>query len=533
MPSSSDIQGNISVRIPSLQQCILHNGSIAALFEQSIRRGEAQVTATGALAAITGAHTGRSAADKFIVRDWETESTVWWDNAKGLTPEQFQLLQHDFFAHAADRGLFVQDLFAGASEAHRICVRVFCEYAWHALFIRHLLIVPPQTALNQFAPELTIIDLPSFKADPDRHGIRSETVIACDFTRGLVLIGGTSYAGEIKKSVFSYLNYTLPAKGVLPMHCSVNAGADGRSAVFFGLSGTGKTTLSTDPSRTLVGDDEHGWSREGLYNFEGGCYAKVIKLSQEHEPGIFRAVNTWGTVLENVALDEERAPLYASDALTENTRGAYPLSYIPDASATGLASHPSNVIMLTADAFGVLPPIVRLTPDQAMYHFLSGYTAKVAGTEKGVQEPTATFSTCFGAPFMSRHPVVYGNMLRDLIEQHNATCWLVNTGWTGGRYGVGQRMALPVTRTLVNLALAGHLDHVPMEQDPIFGFFRPTEAPGVNAALLRPRDTWSDKAAYDIQAHKLVALFADNFRKFVAHVDSNVRLAAPALRAAE
>jgi phosphoenolpyruvate carboxykinase (ATP) len=512
----------------------LHNGSLAALYEQSIRRGEGQVTSTGGLAVVTGTHTGRSAADKFIVRDGETEGSVWWDNAKALSPAQFELLHGDFLAHAANRNLFVQDLFAGAADAHRISVRVFCEYAWHALFIRHLLLVPDSATLNRFAPQHTIIDLPSFRADPERHGVRSETVIACDFTRGLVLIGGTSYAGEIKKSVFSYLNYTLPAKGVLPMHCSVNAGKAGDSAVFFGLSGTGKTTLSTDPNRVLIGDDEHGWSSDGLYNFEGGCYAKVIKLSEETEPDIFRAVTTWGAVLENVVLDKEnQAANYASDALTENTRGAYPLSYIPGASLDGIAAHPKNIVMLTADAFGVLPPIARLAPSQAMYHFLSGYTAKVAGTEKGVKEPTATFSTCFGAPFMSRHPAVYGNMLRDLIAKHNVKCWLVNTGWTGGKYGVGQRMSLPATRALVNLALSGKLDSAPMEQDPIFGFLVPTQAEGVDPAILRPRDTWADKAAYDAMAHRLVAMFSENFQKFLPHVDPDVRLAAPVLRAAE
>ena len=340
--------------------------------------------------------------------------------------------------------------------------------------------------------------------------------------------------GEIKKSVFSYLNYTLPAKGVLPMHCSVSLGKANDSAVFFGLSGTGKTTLSTDPLRVLIGDDEHGWSKEGLYNFEGGCYAKVIKLSAENEPGITKAVSSWAAVLENVVLDKgTRAPNYASDALTENTRGAYPLSYIPGASLEGIAPHPKNIVMLTADAFGVLPPISRLTPGQAEYHFLSGYTAKVAGTEKGVVEPSATFSTCFGAPFMSRHPTVYGKMLRELMATHNVNCWLVNTGWTGGKYGVGRRMSLPDTRALVNLALTGKFASVPMEKDPVFGLFVPTAAEGVDPAILRPRDTWSEKGEYDAQARKLVAMFSDNFKKFEAHVGPDVTLTAPALRAAE
>ncbi len=522
------------MKAPDLRSALLHNAPVAALYEQAIRRGEGQVAATGAFAVVTGAHTGRSASDKFIVRDEETESTVWWDNAKALTPEQFDTLHKDFLAHASHRNLFVQDLFAGASSAHRISVRVFCEYAWHALFIRHLLLAPEREHLNRFAPELTIIDLPSFQADPARHGVRSDTVIACDFVRGVILIGGTSYAGEIKKSVFSYLNYKLPANGILPMHCSVNQGGAGDSAIFFGLSGTGKTTLSTDPRRMLIGDDEHGWSMDGLFNFEGGCYAKVIKLSPENEPGITQAVSTWGAVLENVVLDKAtRAPIYASDALTENTRGAYPLSYVQGASLAGLASHPKAIVMLTADAFGVLPPISRLTAGQAEFHFLSGYTAKVAGTEKGVKEPTATFSTCFGAPFMSRHPTVYGAMLREMIDKHNVACWLVNTGWTGGKYGVGQRMSLSNTRALIDLALSGKLDSAPMEQDPVFGLLAPTAAAGVDPGILRPRETWADKGEYDAQARRLAAMFLENFQKFKPHVSSDVALIPPALRAAE
>ena len=532
---SSNLQSEHNgVKTPDLRHALLHNASVAPLFEQAVRRAEGQVTATGAFAVVTGSHTGRSAADKFIVRNAETEDTVWWDNAKALTPHQFDLLHKDFLEHAAQKNLFVQDLFAGAAAADRIGVRVFCEYAWHALFIHHLLLVPKPDQLKGFSPTLTIIDLPSFSADPKRHGVRSDTVIACDFTRGLILIGGTAYAGEIKKSVFSYLNYVLPAKDVLPMHCSVNVGKAGDSAVFFGLSGTCKTTLSADPLRTLIGDDEHGWSNDGLFNFECGCYAKVIKLSAENEPDITKAVSTWAAVLENVVLDKDtRVPNYMSDALTENTRGAYPLSYIPGASLEGIAGHPNHIIMLTADAFGVLPPISRLTPGQAEYHFLSGYTAKVAGTETGITEPTATFSTCFGAPFMSRHPTVYGKMLRERMKKHNATCWLVNTGWTGGKYGVGRRMSLPDTRALVNLALAGKLDNAPMERDPVFGLEVPTAAEGVNTAILRPRDTWSDKNEYDAQARKLVAMFTENFKKFQSHVGSDVTLTAHALKAAE
>ncbi|WP_127079872.1 phosphoenolpyruvate carboxykinase [Rhodomicrobium lacus] len=534
VPSSNSSSPSNQLAAPDLQRAVLHNGSVAALYEQAIRRGEGQVTATGAFATVTGLHTGRSAADKFIVRNAETEGTVWWDNSKAISTEQFDLLHKDFLAHAAEKNLFVQDLFGGASEDHRVSVRVFAEYAWHALFINHLLINPTPDQLRTFTPKLTIIDLPSFKADPARYGVRSETVIACDFTRGLILIGGTSYAGEIKKSVFSYLNYVLPPEGVLPMHCSVSEGKAGDAAVFFGLSGTGKTTLSTDPLRTLIGDDEHGWSKNGLYNFEGGCYAKVIKLSKENEPGIYHAVSQWAAVLENVVLDKDtREPNYASDALTENTRGAYPISYVPGASLEGIAGQPKNILMLTADAFGVLPPISKLTPGQAVYHFLSGYTAKVAGTEKGVTEPTATFSTCFGAPFMSRHPTVYGDQLRKLIAEHKVNCWLVNTGWTGGKYGVGKRMSLPATRALVNLALSGGFDAIEFVQDPVFGLLVPTEAPGVDSRILNPRETWADKAEYDATAKKLVAMFTENFKKFQPLVEADVAMIAPALKAAE
>src|SRR5690606_2838744 len=409
----------------------------------------ARLSAHGALVAETGQHTGRSAKDKFIVRDADTEPHVWWEGNKPMTPAQFDLLLGDFVAHAADKDLYVQDLIGGADPVHALPVRVITELAWHSLFIRNLLIRPDRAALSQFAPKLTIIDLPSFRADPPRHGTRSETVIALDLTRMIVLIGGTAYAGEMKKSVFTVLNYLLPQKGVMPMHCSANEGKAGDTAVFFGLSGTGKTTLSADPARMLIGDDEHGWGPDGVFNFEGGCYAKTIRLSAEHEPEIFATTRRFGTVLENVVLDQDRVPDVDDASLTENTRCAYPLDFIPNASASGRGGHPKNIVMLTADAFGVLPPIARLTPAQAMYHFLSGYTAKVAGTERGVTEPEATFSTCFGAPFMPRHPSEYGNLLRELIAAHNVDCWLVNTGWTGGAYGTGRRMPIRVTRTLL------------------------------------------------------------------------------------
>jgi phosphoenolpyruvate carboxykinase (ATP) len=431
--------------------------------------------------------------------------------------------------HARGKSLYVQDLIGGADADNALPTRVITEFAWHSLFIRNLLIRPDKSALASFAPRLTIIDLPDFKADPERHGCRTETVIACDFTNGLVLIGGTSYAGEMKKSVFTALNYLLPAKGVMPMHCSANVGPDGDAAVFFGLSGTGKTTLSADPKRTLIGDDEHGWGEDGIFNFEGGCYAKTIRLSAEAEPEIYATTRRFGTVLENVILDENRKPDFNDGSLTENTRCAYPLDFIPNASKTGTAGHPRTIIMLTADAFGVMPPIAKLTPEQAMYHFLSGYTAKVAGTEKGVTEPEATFSTCFGAPFMPRHPSEYGNLLRDLIARHDVTCWLVNTGWTGGAYGTGHRMPIKATRTLLGAALDGSLANAEFRTDENFGFAVPVSVEGVDTTILDPRSTWADGNAYDAQARKLVDMFITNFAKFEAHVDGSVRDAAPGI----
>ena len=513
---------------------VRRNGGVVDLLTEAVKRGEGRFASTGAFVVETGTHTGRSAQDKFLVRDEVTENTVWWDNTKSMTREQFELLREDFLAHARGRDLFVQELFAGADPARSLKARIVCEYAWHALFIRHLLRRPGPGDLEGFAPGFTVVDLPSFKADPKRHGCRSETVIACDFSRGLVLIGGTSYAGEIKKSVFSFLNFQLPARQVMPMHCSANVGASGDAAVFFGLSGTGKTTLSADPKRTLLGDDEHGWSETGIFNFEGGCYAKTIRLSAEAEPEIWAASNRFGTVLENVVLKPDTAEPDFDDArLTENTRAAYPLDFIANASSTGRAGHPKNIVMLTADAFGVLPPIARLTPSQAMYHFLSGYTAKVAGTEKGMgSEPQATFSTCFGAPFMPRHPSVYGNLLRDLISHHDVDCWLVNTGWTGGKYGVGSRMPIKATRALLDAALSGTLKDQPMRVDPTFGFQVPISLPGVEAAILTPRETWCEPAAYDAQARALVEMFNKNFDKFEAHVDADVKAAAPVLREA-
>ncbi len=498
------------------------------LIEHALKAGEGKLTAGGALSVETGEHTGRSVNDKFLVRDALTEDAVWWDNNAAMTPDHFAAVLEDFIEYADGRDLFTHDLFAGADPAYRLNTRIVTERAWHGIFIRHLLRRPSEDELQGFTPDFTVVNFPGFRADPERHGVNSSTVIACDFTRKLVLIGGTEYAGETKKSVFSYLNFTMPGAGVLPMHCSANVGPNGDSALFFGLSGTGKTTLSADPARQLLGDDEHGWSADGIYNFEGGCYAKTIRLSAEAEPEIFAASQAFGTVLENVILDDARQPDFDDGRLTENTRSAYPLDIISNASPTAMAGHPASVVMLCADAFGVMPPIARLTPSQAMYHFLSGYTAKVAGTEKGMgKEPQATFSTCFGAPFMPRHPSVYGDMLRERIAARGASCWLVNTGWTGGRYGVGSRMPIRATRRLLNAALSGELATVPMRTDPVFGFEVPVAVEGVDPKILTPRETWDDPSEYDAQARALADMFTRNFAKFESHVDAATLKSAP------
>ncbi len=499
-----------------------------ALYEQSLQRDEAQLAEGGALVAETGVHTGRSPKDKFVVRDSDTDDKIWWDANGAITPEQFDTLLQDFITHAEGKELFAQDLFGGADPAYRVRARVFTEFAWHSLFIRNLLRRPDRDLLPSFQPDLTIIDLPSFRADPARHGCRSETVIAIDFTRKIVLIGGTSYAGEMKKSVFTYLNYILPEKNVMPMHCSANMSSPSDVAVFFGLSGTGKTTLSNDPDRPLIGDDEHGWGPNGIFNFEGGCYAKTIKLSADAEPEIHATTRRFGTVLENVVIDPQtRVPDFDDGSKTENTRCAYPLDFIPNASETGRGGHPKNIVMLTCDAFGVLPPIAKLTSAEAMYHFLSGYTAKVAGTEKGVTEPQATFSTCFGAPFMPRPPSVYGNLLRELIARHHVDCWLVNTGWTGGKHGIGRRMPIRVTRRLLTAALDGSLSKADFRRDPYFGLAVPTHVPGVEPHILTPHKTWRDKAAFAETAQKLIDMFQENFKRFEGEVDADVSAAAP------
>ncbi|MDO9295251.1 phosphoenolpyruvate carboxykinase, partial [Bradyrhizobium sp.] len=469
-----------------------------------------------------------------VVRDANSEDKVWWDNNKPMSPEQFETLFADFKAFLKGKNVYVQDLEGGADPTNVLPVRVITEYAWHSLFIRNLLIRPDRAKLATFVPKMTIIDVPSFRADPARHGTRSETVIAVDLTRMIVLIGGSAYAGEMKKSVFTVLNYLLPERSVMPMHCSANVGPNGDSAIFFGLSGTGKTTLSADPKRTLIGDDEHGWGNDGVFNFEGGCYAKCIKLSKEAEPEIHAASKRFGAVLENVVLDEDtRVPDFDDGSKTENTRSAYPLDFIPNASRTGRAGHPKNVVMLAADAFGVLPPIAKLTPAQAMYHFLSGYTAKVAGTERGLgNEPQPEFSTCFGSPFLPLDPSVYGNMLRELIAKHNVDCWLVNTGWTGGKYGTGSRMPIKVTRALLTAALDGSLRNVEFRTDKYFGFAVPTALPGVPSEILDPVNTWKDKAEFNKTACALVGMFQKNFAKFEAQVDADVRAAAPDLKLA-
>ena len=500
-----------------------------ALVEEAVKRGEGTLGKGGAFLCATGSHTGRSPKDKFVVRTPSVEDTVWWENNAPMTPEAFDRLYADMLAHLKGREVFVQDLYAGADPEHRLDVRVITELAWHNLFIRHLLRRPERAELDGFIAEFTIVNCPSFKADPARHGCRSETVIALNFDRKLILIGNTAYAGENKKSVFTLLNYILPGKGVMPMHCSANhaIGDESDVAVFFGLSGTGKTTLSADPGRTLIGDDEHGWSDRGTFNFEGGCYAKTINLSREAEPEIYATTEKFATVVENMVFDPETKDLdFDDDSLTANTRCAYPLDYISNASASGVAGTPKNIIMLTCDAFGVLPPIARLTPAQAMYHFLSGFTAKVAGTERGVTEPQPTFSTCFGAPFMPRRPEVYGKLLQKRIAESGATCWLVNTGWTGGAYGKGSRMPIRSTRLLLTAALDGSLNGATFRKDPNFGFEVPVSVPDVADVLLDPRRTWEDEAAYDVQAAKLVKMFADNFAQYVAHIDDDVRAAA-------
>jgi phosphoenolpyruvate carboxykinase (ATP) len=504
------------------------NLSDAVLYEEAVRRQEGVLAAHGPLACRTGQHTGRSPTDKFVVREPASEAHVAWGKVnQPMDLAHWDVLHRDFLDSLKGRELFVLDAFAGADSQYRLPIRIITEYAWHNLFCRNLFIVNPKDAAGQ-APQFTVIDSPSFKADPKRHGTRSEVVIAVNFARALVLVGGTSYAGEMKKSIFSVLNYILPLQGVLPMHCSANVGRSGDVALFFGLSGTGKTTLSSDPERMLIGDDEHGWSDRGVFNFEGGCYAKTIKLSAEAEPQIFATTRRFGTVLENVVVDPEtRALDLDDDRYTENTRAAYPIDFIDNAVPSGLGGHPQNVVMLTADAFGVLPPISRLTPDAAMYHFLSGYTAKVAGTEKGVVEPKPIFSACFGAPFLPLPPGRYARMLGDKLATHQARVWLVNTGWTGGPHGTGRRMKIAYTRAMIRAALSGALDGVAYERDAIFNLDVPASCPEVPPEVLHSRSTWPNPADYDAQARKLANMFVENFAVFEKGVTSAVKAAGP------
>ncbi len=503
----------------------LHSGILA---EHAIRRGESQLADNGALVSYTGKFTGRTPKDKYTVKDAITTDLVNWGEINlAFDPEKFDALFERVTGFLRGRKLYVQDVFAGADPAYRLPVQFITQYAWHSLFVRALFIRPTSEELKNHRPGFTVIAAPEFEADPQRDGTRSEAFIIVNYTRKIVLIGGTKYAGEMKKSIFGILNFLLPQNDVFPMHCSANVGKHGESALFFGLSGTGKTTLSADPERLLIGDDEHGWSSTGIFNFEGGCYAKCIKLSKENEPQIWNAIR-FGSVLENVTIDPvTRVPDYDDDSRTENTRCAYPVDYIEGSVIPGVGTHPKNVIFLTADAFGVLPPISKLTNDQAMYHFLSGYTAKVAGTEAGIKEPQPNFSTCFGSPFMSLRPRVYAEMLGRRLQEHNAQCWLVNTGWFGGPYGVGKRMKLPYTRAMVRAAIEGTLRNVEFGTDPAFGFTVPKSCPGVPAEFLNAREAWADKAAYDRAAADLSARFAKNFEKFDA--SASVRAAGPGL----
>jgi phosphoenolpyruvate carboxykinase (ATP) len=475
------------------------NLPVAELVEHAVWRGEGNLSADGSFVASTVPHTGRAPKDKFTVREPSSESEIWWGEVNvPMDPDHFDVLRRDLLGHLnAQDDLYIRDVWAGADPDYRLNVRVVTPSAWHSLFVENMFLDPGPDERSAFQVGFTVLHAPEFQADPERHGTRSGTFVVLNFGARTVLIGGTSYAGEIKKSVFSVMNYLLPTRGVLSMHCSANMGAGGDVALFFGLSGTGKTTLSADPDRPLIGDDEHGWSKDGVFNFEGGNYAKVIRLSRDGEPLIWRASTRFGAILENVALSEARIPDFDDETITENTRSSYPLRFIDGAVPDKRGGHPRHIVFLTADAFGVLPPIARLTRPQALYHFLSGYTAKVAGTERGVTEPKATFSACFGAPFLPLAPTVYARMLGDLLQEHRVQCWLVNTGWTGGPYGVGERIQLAYTRTLVHRALGGDLTEAPTRVDPVFGLHVPAAVTGVPAALLEPRGTWRHPAAYD------------------------------------
>ncbi|MGZ3498017.1 MAG: phosphoenolpyruvate carboxykinase (ATP) [Vulcanimicrobiaceae bacterium] len=504
------------------------NLSAAQLVEHALRRGEGVLGNDGQLIVDTRPHTGRSPKDKFFVKEPSSQAHIdWGETNRPFDPAKFDALWERVSAYLSEQELYSLDCYVGADERYRLPVRVVTEFAWHSLFARDLFIVPEEPPVD-FAPEFTVVDAALFQADPQRDGTNSSTFILVNFAKRMILIGGTKYAGEIKKSVFTVMNYLLPLRGVLSMHCSANVGnKEGDVAIFFGLSGTGKTTLSADAHRPLIGDDEHGWSPDGVFNVEGGCYAKVIRLSQSAEPEIWAASHRFGTVLENVVYDEATRELDLNlEDKTENTRSAYPLEYIPNVVPGSKGGHPRAIVMLTADAFGVLPPISKLSKEQAMYHFLSGYTAKVAGTERGVTEPTATFSTCFGAPFMVHHPTVYAKLLGEKIDAHEVTCWLVNTGWSGGPYGVGQRMPIAYTRAMVNAAIEGDLEDIEFVPEPFFGLQIPQQVPNVPDEVLDPRNVWPDTAAYDAQAKKLAELFAANFKKFEAQAAASIKAVA-------
>jgi phosphoenolpyruvate carboxykinase (ATP) len=505
------------------------NLTAPALYEHALRHNEGQLASHGPLSVSTGEYTGRSPRDKFIVREPASEENVWWGPVnQPFDADRFDALHEKVAGYLSRQELFIQDLFVGADPEYRMPLRVVGQRAWHALFARTMFIRPDREQLEDVVPQFTILHAPAMEADPERDGTRTKTFIIVNFAKGVILVGGTEYAGEIKKSIFSIMNYLLPLRDVMPMHCSANVGPGGDAALFFGLSGTGKTTLSSDPSRTLIGDDEHGWSERGIFNFEGGCYAKVINLSAEAEPEIYAATRAFGTVLENCVLDADTREIAYDDAsLTENTRAAYPLDIISNASRTGVAGHPNNVIFLTADAFGVLPPISKLTPEQASYYFLSGYTAKVAGTERGLTEPEATFSTCFGAPFMTLTPNTYGRLLGQQIRRHRPHVWLVNTGWTGGAYGVGHRISIAHTRAIVYAALSGALNDAAYQDDPIFGVRIPAAVPGVPSEVLVPSNTWSDRAGYEQAARRLARRFHENFRQYAGEVDREIGEAGP------
>lgn len=508
---------------------ISRNLCTPALYEEIIRRGEGHLSHQGPIVVSNSQYTGRSPNDRFIVKSGESADKIWWGTVnKPFDADKFDSLYNRMMAYLQNRDLYVQDCFAGADKEYRLPIRVITTQAWQSLFARNMLIRATDAELEEFAPGFTVIAAPDFKALPELDGTNSEAGIIINFDRKVVLIAAAAYSGEIKKSVFSVLNYLLPQRGVLPMHCSANVGPAGDSAVFFGLSGTGKTTLSADSSRQLIGDDEHGWSDKGVFNFEGGCYAKVINLSPEAEPEIFKCTRSFGTILENVGLDATTRFVDLDDAsITENTRAAYPIKQIPNIVPEAMAGNPKNIIMLTADAFGVMPPISKLTPEQAMYHFISGYTAKLAGTEKGVTEPQTTFSACFGSPFMPLHPSEYGNLLKEKIRKHEVSCWLVNTGWSGGPYGIGSRMKIKHTRAMLNAALEGKLDNVDYQQDPIFGLHIPQSCPNVPDEVLNPRNTWEDKDAYDAKATHLAKAFHANFEKFADGVTDEVKSAGP------